>query len=218
MAAHLLGTDIACINTVCSDQTGSTPYKVRVCTQHNLYSVLLQQIIHHLLQSELIHGVSTNHNSESLLLYNSVTLTLKVDTGFGDSMLTLTVLIWFWSWRWHVDTGHINVTLIWRQHVDTDPVTVTLKWRQHVDSGLVTLTVELEGTYWHWSSYFDPEVVDGTFLWNIFVLLLKYMMPDPKTLDCVYTFVINRLGSRDARNMGIWTLLPDLTLNKFVDL
>lgn len=131
MAAQLLGTDIARNNTVCSDQTGSTPYKLKVNVQHSLYSVLLQHIIECIVGSELIHVVSRNHNSESLLLYNSVTLILKVET----------------SWRQHVDTGHITLTLSWRQPIDTDHVTLTLKWRQHVDNGPVTLTVELERAY-----------------------------------------------------------------------
>jgi hypothetical protein len=55
LAAQLLGTGIACINNVCSDQTGSTVYKSRVCTHRSLSSVLLQQIIEQLLRSELIH-------------------------------------------------------------------------------------------------------------------------------------------------------------------
>ena len=70
-----------------------TPYILRVYTKHSLLLVLLQQIIELLLGSELIHVVSTNHNSESLLLYNSVTLTLKVETRVGDSLLTLTLSI-----------------------------------------------------------------------------------------------------------------------------
>jgi hypothetical protein len=49
LAAQLLGTGIACVKTVCSDQTGSTLYKPRVCTYHSLTSVLLQQVIEKLL-------------------------------------------------------------------------------------------------------------------------------------------------------------------------
>jgi len=186
-----------------------------------VYSVLLQQIIEHVLGSALIHVVLTNHSSESLLLYNSVTLTLKVETGVGNSMLTLTLSIWFWSWTcWHWPyyfDPKLETALLWRR-VETDCVTLTRKWRQHVDSGSVTLTIELERAYWHWSCYFDPEVRDSMFRWNVFVMLLKYMISDPKTLDYVYTFLINRLGSRDAGNMAIWILLPDLTLNIFVHL